>query len=180
MSTGEPLFKTRMSAFIRGEGGFGGDRGPSGHAERRRPTATPTTASPADPSRPGADLPPVGRPQPAALGSRRSPRWAASTGRSCTGCAPTGSPAGRLLHALCGSDPARFKGLDGRFSSPVLPGEALTVKMWEDGDGSAIFQTCGEDGRVVIDAGRVTYTLARAAASEQGGLRLRSMPRSSS
>ena len=61
-----------------------------------------------------------------------------------------------LLHALCDSDPSRFTGMEGRFSSPVLPGEALTVKMWADGD-AAIFQTQGEDGRVVIDAGRVTY-----------------------
>src|SRR5262245_8132803 len=29
-ATGEPLFTTRNSAFIRGEGGWGGDRGPSG------------------------------------------------------------------------------------------------------------------------------------------------------
>jgi len=29
VSTGKPLLKTRMSAFIRGEGGFGGERGPS-------------------------------------------------------------------------------------------------------------------------------------------------------
>jgi hypothetical protein len=39
-----------------------------------------------------------------------------------------------------------------------MPGEALTVKAWDDGAGSAIFQTCGGDGRVVIDAGRVTFT----------------------
>src|SRR6185312_15045812 len=37
-----------------------------------------------------------------------------------------------LLHTLCGSDPARFKRMDGRFSSPVLPGESLTVKMWDE------------------------------------------------
>ncbi len=30
VDTGEPLFDVRMSAFIRGEGGWGGDRGPSG------------------------------------------------------------------------------------------------------------------------------------------------------
>jgi len=62
-----------------------------------------------------------------------------------------------LLHELCGSDPARFSGMDARFSSPVLPGEALTVRAWVDGDGSAVFQTCGQDGRIVIDAGRLTY-----------------------
>jgi hypothetical protein len=46
--------------------------------------------------------------------------------------------------------------MEGRFSSPVFPGEALTVKMWRDGS-SAVYQTYGEDGRVVIDAGRVTF-----------------------
>jgi hypothetical protein len=38
-----------------------------------------------------------------------------------------------------------------------MPGEALTVKIWNDGDGTAIYQTCGGDGRVVIDAGRVDF-----------------------
>ena len=64
-----------------------------------------------------------------------------------------------LLHTLCGSDPARFKGMDARFSSPVMPGET------PHGEGLGrrrrerpIFQTCGGDGRVVIDAGRVTYS----------------------
>jgi acyl dehydratase len=63
-----------------------------------------------------------------------------------------------LLHELCGSDPARFTGMDARFSSPVMPGEELTVKAWLDGDGSAVFQTCGQDGRVVIDAGRLSFS----------------------
>ncbi len=35
-----------------------------------------------------------------------------------------------LLSALCDNDPARFTGMQGRFSSPVLPGEALTVSIW--------------------------------------------------
>ncbi len=48
--------------------------------------------------------------------------------------------------------------MDARFSSPVMPGEALTVKAWDDGDGACIFQTCGQDGRVVIDNGRVTFS----------------------
>ena len=40
-------------------------------------------------------------------------------------------------------------------ASPVFPGEALTVVMWDVADG-AVFQTWGGDGRVVIDAGRVS------------------------
>jgi hypothetical protein len=48
--------------------------------------------------------------------------------------------------------------MEGRFSSPVLPGEALTVNMWDSGDGMAVFQTLGGDGRVVFDNGGVTFT----------------------
>ena len=59
-----------------------------------------------------------------------------------------------LLHALCGSDPARFRSMSGRFSRPVLPGESLTVSMWRQrGSDTAAFQTTGEDGAVVIDRG---------------------------
>ena len=61
-----------------------------------------------------------------------------------------------LLHTLCGGDPGRFTKMEGRFSSPVFPGEALTVNLWVDGD-QAVFQTCGGDGRVVLDAGLCTF-----------------------
>ena len=40
-----------------------------------------------------------------------------------------------LLHELCGSDVARFKTMDWRFSRPVTPGDTLTVRMWDDGKG---------------------------------------------
>ena len=63
-----------------------------------------------------------------------------------------------LLHSLCGGDPTRFRSMEGRFSSPVFPGETLTIKAWDTGDGEAVFQTAGDDGRVVLDGGRVTFT----------------------
>ena len=59
---------------------------------------------------------------------------------------------------LCGSDPARFKGMDARFSKPVMPGDVLTVKMWREGSGTAIFQTVTQEGTVVIDNGKLTYS----------------------
>jgi len=44
----------------------------------------------------------------------------------------------------------------GRFSKPVLPGEALTISMWrQDGDDTVLFTTTRPDGAVVIDRGRV-------------------------
>ncbi len=62
-----------------------------------------------------------------------------------------------LLHELCGSDVAKFGSMDVRFSKPVMPGDTLTVKMWDDGNG-AIFQTVNQDGVVVIDGGRFQHS----------------------
>ncbi len=157
VDTGEPLFSTRMSAFIRGEGGWGGDRGPSGTpnaAPEREPDHTATVQIRHDQAllyRLSGDRNPLhSDPTFAAMGGFDRPILHGLCTYGFTGRA--------LLHTLCGSDPARFLGMDARFTSPVMPGESLTVKAWDDGSGSAIFQTCGQDGRVVIDAGRVTFS----------------------
>ena len=63
-----------------------------------------------------------------------------------------------LLHSLCGGDPARFRSMEARFSSPVFPGDTLTVSVWETGDGEAVFQTRRDGDVVAVDAGRCTYT----------------------
>jgi len=156
VSTGEPLFSTRSSVFIRGEGGWGGDRGPSGGANaapEREPDRRVTVQTRSDQAliyRLSGDRNPLhSDPAFAAMGGFDRPILHGLCTYGFTGRA--------LLRELCGGDPARFKGMDARFSSPVMPGEALTVKAWLDGDGSAIFQTCGQDGRVVIDNGRLTY-----------------------
>ena len=61
-----------------------------------------------------------------------------------------------LLHTLCGGDPKRFKSMDGRFSKPVIPGDALTISMWVDGK-TALFRTSNQNGDVVLDQGRMTF-----------------------
>jgi acyl dehydratase len=156
VGTGEPLFDTRMSAFIRGEGGWGGDRGPSGtpnQAPERAPDQEVTVQTRHDQAliyRLSGDRNPLhSDPAFAAMGGFDRPILHGLCTYGFTGRA--------LLHALCDGDPARFKGQEARFASPVMPGEALTVKIWNDGDGTAIYQTCGGDGRVVIDAGRVNF-----------------------
>jgi acyl dehydratase len=61
-----------------------------------------------------------------------------------------------LLHTLCDGDVAKFHHMEGRFTSPVLPGDALTVSMWETGPGEAVFTTSvGE--RAVIDQGLLRH-----------------------
>ncbi|MCU1356615.1 MAG: htdY [Acidimicrobiales bacterium] len=156
-ATGNPLFSSVMSAFIRGEGDFGGERGPSGPknvAPDREADHIVTYQTRPDQAliyRLSGDRNPLhSDPAFAAFGGFDRPILHGLCSYGFTGRA--------LLHTLCGSDPARFGGMEARFSSPVLPGEPLTVKMWETGDGEAIFQTAGGDGRTVIDAGRLTFT----------------------
>lgn len=156
MSTGQALFTNVSSVFIRGEGGFGGERGPSG-PKNPAPEGDPdhrvkyqTRTDQALLYRLSGDRNPLhSDPAFAAMGGFDRPILHGLCSYGFTGRA--------LLHELCGSDPARFSSMEARFSSPVFPGEALTVSMWDTGDGEAIFQTAGDDGRTVIDAGRCTY-----------------------
>lgn len=151
----EPLFSTRSSAFIRGEGGWGGDRGPSGPQNvppDRAPDHSVTYQTSPDQAlvyRLSGDRNPLhSDPAFAAMGGFDRPILHGLCTYGFTGRA--------LLHTLCGSDPARFGHIEGRFASPVLPGEALTVDMWMNGDGEAVFVTRVDD-RVVIDQGLVKF-----------------------
>ena len=155
-ATGDPLFTVVMSAFIRGEGDFGGERGPSGPrkvAPDREPdhvVTYPTRADQALLYRLSGDRNPLhSDPAFAALGGFDRP--------ILHGLCTYGFTGRGLLHLLCASEPARFRAMSGRFSSPVLPGESLTVRAWETGPGEAVFQTSGDDGRVVLDAGTLSY-----------------------
>jgi acyl dehydratase len=154
-ATGEPVVTTRSGTFIRGEGGFGGDRGGS------EPWAVPERA-------PDHKVTAETRPEQALLyrlsGDRNplhvDPAFAARGGFErpiLHGLCTYGFTGRVLLHELCGSDPARFLGMSGRFSRPVLPGDALVISIWAGDSGTAQFQTATQDGTVVIDRGVVSY-----------------------
>lgn len=161
-ATGEPMFSTRMSAFIRGEGGWGGDRGPSGPVNvppERAPDHVVRYETSPDQAllyRLSGDRNPLhSDPAFAAMGGFDRPILHGLCSYGFTGRA--------LLHSVCGSDPARFKAMEARFASPVFPGDALTVKIWDLGSGEAYFVTerTGHGGAVdlpVIDQGKLTYT----------------------
>lgn len=68
--------------------------------------------------------------------------------------------AGRaLIRLLCGDDPARFRRLDARFTSPVYPGEPLSIDVWNIGVGDASFRVVASDRQVVVqDFGRFEFS----------------------
>jgi acyl dehydratase len=154
-TTGDPLVTTRSSAFIRGEGGFGGERGPRDGSDRWEQPGRDPDLRVEQPTRPEQAL--LYR----LTGDRNplhsDPQFAARGGFSVPilhGLCTYGITGRALLHALCDSDPARFGSMSGRFTRPVLPGETLVVSIWRE-DGGALFQTAKQDGTVVIDHGRM-------------------------
>ncbi|MFQ5418038.1 MAG: MaoC/PaaZ C-terminal domain-containing protein [Myxococcota bacterium] len=151
----EPLFKTTMSAFIRGEGGFGGERGPSAPAN-----GVPDRA-------PDHEVSYQTRPDQALIyrlsGDRNplhsDPEFAKLAGFDrpiLHGLCTYGFTGRALLHAFCDGQVDRFKSMSVRFSKPVLPGDNLTVSMWADGN-DVSFQTQTQAGEVVIAQGKFTH-----------------------
>lgn len=154
---GEPLWSTRSALFIRGEGGWGGDRGPSG-AQNEPPADTAadhevtlqTSPDQAFVYRLSGDRNPLHTdPSFAAMGGFDRPILHGLCSYGFTGRA--------LLGALADNDVTRFHHIEGRFSSPVMPGDALTVRVWRTGAGEAVFTTSVGD-RVVIDQGLARFS----------------------
>jgi acyl dehydratase len=137
-SDGELLWSERSSIFARGEGGFGGERGPSESVELpdREPdidVRTPVSPQQALLYRMCGDRNPL----------HSSPEFAKAAGFP----AP-------ILHGLCSygivcrtaadevldGDGSRVTGFTSRFSGIVFPGETLRTRIWR------------EDGRLLIRA----------------------------
>ena len=150
VATGEVLLRTRTSLFCRGEGGWGGDRGPS--EKIQFPDRTPdqqvsytTREDQALTYRLSGDRNPLhSDPSFSAMGGFEKP--------ILHGLCTYGFTGRGLLNALCDGDAGRFKSMNARFSKPVIPGDTLTVSMWVDGS-EALFRTTNQDGDVVIDQG---------------------------
>ena len=150
---GNPMWSTRSGLFISGEGGWGGDRGPSNTWElpdrdADQVVSYPTRTDQALLYRLNGDRNPL----------HSDPTFAAGAGFDTPilhGLCTYGFTGRALLHAACNSDPARFAGMGGRFKSPVIPGEVLEVHIWDQGD-EVLFQTRATGDRVVFDGGVLT------------------------
>jgi acyl dehydratase len=129
---GEELWTTRSSIFVRGEGGWGGDRGASA------PVELPDRA-------PDADAAYDVLPQQALLyrlcGDRNplhaDPDFARAAGFPAPilhGLCSYGIVLRTLTDELLGGDAARIGGFAVRFAGVVFPGETIRVRgWWEDG-----------------------------------------------
>jgi acyl dehydratase len=150
VATGEVLLRTRTSLFCRGEGGWGGDRGPSeklafpDRAADKQISYT-TREDQALTYRLSGDRNPLhSDPSFAEMGGFQKP--------ILHGLCTYGFTGRGLLHSLCDGEASRFKSMNARFSKPVFPGDTLTVSMWVDGN-EALFRTTNQNGDVVIDQG---------------------------
>ncbi|OBH05913.1 enoyl-CoA hydratase [Mycobacterium sp. E1747] len=145
----QPIATTRSSVFIKGQGGFGRKQPP---VEWTEPQGPPTTvlsvATRTDQAllyRLSGDRNPL----------HSDPGFAARGGFDrpiLHGLCTYGSVARVLLGALTDGDVKRFRGMNGRFSKPVMPGEELTVQVWPRADG-ATFRVLDSAGDAVLQRG---------------------------
>jgi acyl dehydratase len=158
-ATGAPLARVRSALFVRGAGGFGGDRGAPAPEAPPRPPERPADAVCELRTRPEQAL--LYR-----LSGDRNPLHADpdSARRSgfdypiLHGLCTWGFTGRAALATLCGGQPARLTGMTGRFSNIARPGDILTVHFWDLADGRFAFRTYRSDGVVVIDRGLVTIS----------------------
>ncbi|HYJ24725.1 MAG TPA: MaoC/PaaZ C-terminal domain-containing protein [Acidimicrobiia bacterium] len=153
--TGKPLFTNRASIFIRGEGGFGGDSGPS--TTDLRPSRDPDDV-----------VESVTLPQQALLYRMASrdknplhadPGFAAFAGFDrpiLHGLCTYGMVCKAVVdHALDGR-PDAVASFRARFSGVVYPGETLVSSVWDDGEVLVVSTSVKEREVLVLSNGVVS------------------------
>jgi acyl dehydratase len=146
---GAPLWTQKRSIFARGEGGFGGDRGPTGSVE------------PPDRA-PDVEVPLPILPQQALLyrlcGDRNplhsDPGFASAAGFPMPilhGLCSYGIGCKAIVDACLDGDASRVRSYGARFAGVVFPGETLKASIWKDDDGFvAVLTAPSRDDAVVL------------------------------
>jgi acyl dehydratase len=130
--TGEELWRVRSSIFVRGEGGWGGDRGTSTPVEIPEREADAVTSYAVTPQqamlyRLCGDRNPL----------HADPEFAKGAGFPAPilhGLCSYGIVLREATDVLLGGDAAQVAGFSARFAGVVFPGETLKLSLWDEGD----------------------------------------------
>ncbi len=153
---GRVLVTNVMTAFIKGEGGFGGDPGPSApriRPPRRDPDAVvtaPTLQQQALLYRLSGDANPL----------HVDPEFAAFAGFErpiLHGMCTFGMAGKAAVDALLDGDVGAVTGMQARFSGVVLPGDTLTHHLWREDDGIVVETRVGD--KAVLKQARLALTV---------------------
>jgi acyl dehydratase len=146
--SGEVVFTNQAGVFVRGAGGFGGERGPeAGNTPPERPpdrtVEMQTLPIQAMIYRLSGDRNPL----------HIDPDFARMAGYDrpiLHGLCTFGHVGRAVLREFCDNNPERFLGLSARFSGVVYPGDTIITDMWDAGEGKVLVQARTQEGRVVI------------------------------
>jgi acyl dehydratase len=157
VADGQPVARLWSSTFARADGGFGGSQ-----ETPRKPHALPDRVPDADCTLPtfpnsallyrlSGDLNPL----------HSDPATARKAGFErpiLHGLCSYGVAAHAVLRQFADYDASRLRSFDLRFSSPVFPGERITVEMWKDGPVVSFRALVRERGVKVLDNGRAVLS----------------------
>lgn len=135
----EPLFLNKFGVFIRGEGGFGGEKSPAPglippEREPDKVASLPTLPQQALLYRLSGDLNPLhADPAFAAMGGFPKP--------ILHGLCTMGFACRAVLREYGNNDPAKFKAMKVRFSRHLFPGEKIITEMWQEEPGRIIIRS---------------------------------------
>lgn len=141
--SGEHLWTVRSSIFVRNEGGWGGDRGPSTKVELPDRDADAETSYAVTPQqallyRLCGDRNPL----------HADPEFAEGAGFPAPilhGLCSYGIVLREVTDLLLDGDASRVGGFSARFAGVVFPGETIRVRTWDDGDRVLVEATIASD-----------------------------------
>lgn len=147
------MFTAAATLFVRGAGGFGGERGPSTSGKNQPPDRDPDVVVEYETRREQAAIYRLS-------GDRNplhiDPEFATMAGFDAPfnhGLCTFGFVGRAVLAGVFGGDVDAFGALEGRFADQVWPEDTIVTKIWRE-DGGAVVEAASQKGNVVLSQAR--------------------------